>query len=50
MVSDETCVRAPEDALSELAERLVDTGMPWNSPAPALAIPCATDSWSTSMR
>ena len=50
VVSEETCVRAPEDAFSELAERLVETGMPWKNPAPTLAIPWATDSWSTSMR
>jgi hypothetical protein len=37
--------RAPLCSLSELADRLVETGMPWNSPAPAFAIPCATDSW-----
>ena len=43
-------MRAPEDSLSELAERLVETGMPWNSPAPAFAMPWAIDSWSTSMR
>ena len=48
--SDETCVRAPADSLSELAERLVDTGMPWNTPAPRFAIPWATDSWLTSIR
>ena len=50
VVSEETCVRAPADSFSELAERLVETGIPWNSPAPTLAIPCATDSWLTSMR
>ena len=49
-MSEDTCVRAPADSLSELAERLVETGIPWNSPAPTLAIPCATDSWLTSMR
>ena len=43
-------MRAPEDSLSELADRLVDTGMPWKTPAPTFAIPCATDSWFTSMR
>ena len=43
-------VRAPDDSFSELAERLVDTGIPWNTPAPTFAIPCATDSWLTSMR
>ena len=50
MISDATGVRAPADSFSELAERLVDTGMPWNTPAPMLAMPCATDSWSTSIR
>jgi putative transposase len=35
---------------SELADRLVETGMPWNTPAPTFDIPCAIDSWSTSMR
>ncbi len=43
-------VRAPEVSFSELADRLVDTGMPWNSPAPALLMPWATISWSTRMR
>ena len=43
-------MRAPADSLSELAERLVETGMPWNTPAPTFAMPWATDSWSTSMR
>ena len=45
MTSDATGVRAPADSFSELADRLVDTGMPWKTPAPTLAIPCATDSW-----
>ena len=49
-MSDETCVRAPDDSFSELAERLVETGIPWHSPAPRLAIPWATDSWLTSIR
>ena len=40
---------APEWSLSELAERLVETGMPWRRPEPALAKPCATDSWSMSI-
>ena len=35
-------VRAPEASLSELCERLVETGMPWNTPATPLAMPCAT--------
>ncbi len=50
VTSDAIGVRAPEDSLSELADRLVETGMPWNSPAPAFAMPCAIDSWSTSIR
>ena len=50
VISDATGVRAPADSFSELAERLVDTGIPWNTPAPTLAIPWATDSWLTSMR
>ena len=29
-------VRAPDASFSELADRLVDTGMPWNTPAPRL--------------
>ena len=44
------CVRAPALLLSELADRLVDTGMPWSSPAPAFATPCASDSWLMSTR
>ena len=50
VASDAIGLRAPDDSLSELAERLVETGMPWNTPEAALAIPCATDSWLTSMR
>ncbi len=50
VMSDATGVLAPAASFSELAERLVDTGIPWNTPAPALAIPCATDSWSMSTR
>ena len=49
-VSDASPVRAPEWSLSELADRLVDTGMPWKTPAPMLAADCATDSWFRSMR
>ena len=45
MTSEATGVRAPADSFSELAERLVDTGIPWNTPAPTFAIPWATDSW-----
>ena len=36
-VREASPVRAPEWSLSELADRLVETGMPWNSPAPAFA-------------
>ena len=43
-------LRAPAASLSELADRLVETGIPWNTPEATLAIPCATDSWLTSMR
>ena len=50
VISEATGVRAPADSFSELAERLVDTGMPWKTPAPTFAMPWATDSWSTSMR
>ena len=50
MVSEATGVRAPADSLSELADRLVETGIPWNTPAPTFAMPCATDSWLTSIR
>ena len=42
-------MRAPEASARELAERLVDTGIPWKMPAPTLATPWATDSWFTSM-
>ena len=41
---DATGVRAPADSFSELAERLVETGIPWKTPAPTFAIPCATAS------
>ena len=50
MTSEASGVRAPDDSFSELADRLVDTGMPWKTPAPTFAIPWATDSWLTSMR
>ena len=43
-VIDARPVLAPEWSLSELAERLVDTGIPWKSPAPVFASACATDS------
>ena len=48
-VMDARPVRAPEWSLSELADRLVETGMPWNRPAPVFARPWATDSWSMSI-
>ena len=43
-------VRAPLWSFNELAERLVETGMPCTRPAPTFAMPCATDSWLMSMR
>ena len=49
-VSEARPDRAPAWSLSELAERLVVTGIPCSSPAPALAMPCATVSWLTSTR
>ena len=48
-VIDARPVRAPEWSLSELADRLVETGMPWNNPAPLFAKAWATDSWSMSI-
>ena len=50
VLSEATGLLAPELSLSELAERLVETGIPWISPAPMFAIPCATVSWSMSTR
>ena len=44
VTSDASGVRAPADSLSELADRLVETGIPRNAPAATLAMPCATDS------
>ena len=49
-VSEARPVRAPEWSFSELADRLVETGIPWNTPAPTFAMPCASDSWSMSIR
>ena len=43
-------VRAPVWSFNELADRLVDTGIPCTRPAPTFAMPWATDSWLMSMR
>jgi hypothetical protein len=40
VISDASGVPAPDDSFRELAERLVETGMPWSTPAPTFAIPC----------
>jgi hypothetical protein len=50
VTTDAICVRAPDASASELADRLVDTGIPWNRPAPTFETPCARDSWFTSIR
>ena len=50
VVSDATGDRAPVRSLSELADRLVDTGMPCTRPAPMFAAPCANASWLMSTR
>ncbi len=50
VASEATGVLAPAASFSELADRLVDTGMPWKKPAPTFAIPWATDSWLRSTR
>ena len=50
VTSDAIGLRAPADSFSELADRLVETGIPWKTPDATFAIPCATDSWLTSMR
>ena len=50
VASEAIALRAPAASLSELADRLVETGIPWKTPAAAFAMPCATDSWLTSMR
>ena len=39
VISDASGVLAPADSFSELAERLVETGMPWKTPAPTFAMP-----------
>ena len=41
--------RAPEWSFNELADRLVETGIPWNSPAPVFASAWAIDSWLMSI-
>ena len=48
-VIDASPVFAPEWSLSELADRLVETGMPCRTPEPMLAADWATDSWLTSI-
>ncbi len=47
---DAICVRAPDESASELADRLVDTGIPWNTPLPMFDTPSAIDSLSTRIR
>ena len=42
VTTDAIGVRAPDVSFSELADRLVDTGMPWNTPAAPLDMPWAT--------
>ena len=49
-VSDASGDRAPARSFSELADRLVETGMPCTTPAPMFAAPCANDSWLMSTR
>ena len=44
VVSDASGVLAPVWSFSELAERLVETGMACSSPEPTLATPWARDS------
>ena len=39
VISEATGVRAPADSFSELADRLVETGMPWNTPGPDVRHP-----------
>ena len=48
VVSEASGVLAPVWSFSELAERLVETGMACSSPEPTLATPWASDSWFTS--
>ena len=44
VVSDASGVLAPDSSLSELADRLVETGIPWSTPDPRFATLWATDS------
>ena len=39
MISEATGVRAPADSFSELADRLVETGIPWKMPGPGVRHP-----------
>lgn len=48
-VREASPVFAPERSFSELADRLVETGIPWNSPAVMFARDWATDSWLMSI-
>ena len=48
-VREASPVFAPEWSFSELADRLVETGIPLNSPAAMLAIDWAIDSWLMSI-
>ena len=50
VTTDAICVRAPDASLSELADRLVETGIPCTSPEPRFDMPWATASWFTSIR
>ena len=50
VVRDASPVLAPEWSFSELADRLVETGIPSKSPAPTFATPRARDSWLMSIR
>ena len=50
VVSEATGVLAPAESLRELADRLVESGIPWTRPEPTLDMPWATDSWLISTR
>ena len=50
VTTDAIWVRAPDASASELADRLVDTGIPWKIPLPTFDMPWATDSLSTRIR